>query len=260
MKNLLITAVFLTCIFGLNFKVYANTFFGSITLESQSEVDAYDQTITIIEGNLNIITDPNLHDPITDLSKLSNLTSVNQFEVQNNGSLNEVSFPALTRAFNLYVQNNSILSSMSFPVLTSVDVLLSVEDNNILDPVSFPALTSAISIIVQNNSSLSSVSFPALTVVDALLTVEDHDNLDEVSFPVLTSVGNQLRVQNNSLLNIMDFPVLNSVSVIFIEDNIILNDCCSIANLVDSDPNNGQADQIFIRRNDCGCLDVGCSV
>ena len=46
-----------------------------------------------------------------------------------------------------------------------------------------------------------------------------------LSLPELTTVNGYIRIKNNAALTEISFPVLTTVSEIYLSDNVSLNDC-----------------------------------
>src|SRR5690606_37000947 len=212
---------------------------GDVILNSQTEVDDFATNYpncTEISGSLKI----NGND-ITDLSPLSNLTSVGGY-LQINDNSNLTNLDGLSNLTsvggNLFISANSSLTNLDgLSNLTSVGVHLYINSNSNLT--SLDGLSNLTSVgghlTINNNSSLTNLDgLNNLTSVGGHLTINSNSsltNLDGLSN--LTSVGGYLYIQSNSSLtdisglqNIDPASILEAYGVgLYIVDNTSLSVC-----------------------------------
>src|SRR5690606_37323692 len=235
LKKLGVSILFL--FFTLGLKAQCPT--GDVILNSQTEVDAFATNYpncTEISGSLQISGSD-----ITDLSPLSNLTSVGGY-LQINDNSNLTNLDGLSNLTsvggNLYISANSSLTNLyGLNNLTSVGVNLYIVSNSNLT--SLDGLSNLTSVgghlTINNNSSLTNLDgLNNLTSVGGHLTINSNSsltNLDGLSN--LTSVGGYLYIQSNSSLtdisglqNIDPASILEAYGVgLYIVDNTSLSVC-----------------------------------
>ncbi len=167
-----------------------------VHLESQFDVDAFDPSTTIVNGNLYIRPPLNVISDITDLSNLSNLTTVNgdlliwrNFELVNLDGLNGLS----------YVQGDLELSSNT--ALTNINGI------GELDSVGG-------SILLEQLQSLVTIdNFDNLIAVGMDFTIYNCDALERIiGINNLESIGGNLSIDRNDFLQeIEGFQQLQSI-------------------------------------------------
>ena len=219
---------------------------GSITLESQADVNAFPANVTAIQGHLNI---GNSDNDITDLRPLSGITHVtgsvevwnnsrlvsldplgnlqfigSHFSVGGNNSLPSLGdFPALQSiGGDFYMRNNSTLTSLGdFSTLQSIGGDFEMDENNVLTSLGdFSTLQSISGGFVvgggypASNASLISLGdFPALQTIGGSFGVKSNSALTSLgNFPTLQSIGNSFWVNYNAALTSLgDFSTLQSI-------------------------------------------------
>ncbi|MEZ4906197.1 MAG: hypothetical protein R2771_00745 [Saprospiraceae bacterium] len=109
----MIRSIILSAVF-VSFLLPRTLFSQAVVLQSQADVDAFDPATTTINGNLNI-NGYQSSDPITNLSNLSNLTSISLFiymisnvALTNIDGLSNLS----TISGGLKINNNAALSNL----------------------------------------------------------------------------------------------------------------------------------------------------
>ena len=193
-------------------------------------------SLTTVTGQLTISDNPSL----TDLSGFSSLSSICCIIVRDNDALiNLEGFDNISSLLGLLIDYNDALEEIDgFGSLSSFENNFAISDNSALvDINTFSGIISVENIRITRNHSLVTLdAFTSLTTVSGDLSIYDNDALTEItSLENLQSVGGDLEI----------------------EDNPMLNNCCSIAHLVDDDPNNGQVDgSITILNNPNGCSSV----
>lgn len=214
----------------------------SVTLNSQLDVNNFginNSECTQISGNLQI----NGAD-ITDLSPLSNLTSVSgNFQLWGNSAL--TSLQGLHNITN--VGGILDLSGFNFPLinlnglsgLQTVGGMVSIQSFPSL--VSLQGLSNLVSVggnfLIQNNTNLdfTSISLSNLEFV-GVFNVRNNNNLSSIQFASLESVGTEFHLVGNPTLLTADFPALeivgvNLVSEFQINSGILeIHQCSSLLN------------------------------
>lgn len=244
---------------------------GSITLNSQTEVDAFaNSRITIIEGNLSIATTENVNDPINNLDGLTALTEVLDdvtigkfYKGENlNGLAN------LKKAGSMTIlpvgANLETLTSISLPSLISIRKTLTINSGKYFEKVSLPLLeivNGAFTIdatgmkqfnlnslkkvggnFTIKESQLSQLELPTLEIVEgSYFSIEsDYNNskLLEISLPKLASCQS-IKVSNANKLENLKLSELKSVKNEFTIDRCAMFDDESIKNAISNIGNIG---------------------
>jgi len=239
-------------------RVQAQIYSGSIRLESQADVNAFNYTE--VTGNLTV-----QGSYITDLRPIAKLTKVGGvFHIANNSNLtNLVGLENLTSVGgDLYIRNNRNLNSLAglqnltsvgkdlwisisslsslrgLENLTSVGRSLSIGDNPSLS--SLTALEKLISLegdlfIVSNNSLNSLAGLQNLASVENDILILANKNLNSlVGLQNLASVGRELHISLNSSLNsLAGLEKLASVGGdLYIKGNSQLSQCCQLLPII----------------------------
>lgn len=169
-----------------------------VILRTQAEVDAFDSTTTVINGNL-IIDGEGTSDAIIDLSKLSKLEAISgDLIIKNNDFLKNVD-----GFFNLGYLRGSLLVTENFSLfnlngLRNIKTMMSL---------------SLCDIIVGNNYSLKHLP----------------------KFPAMKNIYGSLIITNNSTLTDLDeLSIIESIDGGYLEIsfNWNLKNCCGIRNLI----------------------------
>jgi hypothetical protein len=183
-------------------------------ITNQTQVDTFNYTT--VTGTLSISGSG-----VTDLSGLSELTSVKFLDIYNT---------ALTNLNGL--QN-----------VTSIGYLVFYSNNNILNIDELSSVSSLNGLYINNNNLLSRVNFSSLTgpvpgyYIIKMFEISGNNSLTEISFPDVTSLD-QLRILNNPLLT--DISGLSGLTQIGFNSNQInlsitgnssLSGFCSFYNL-----------------------------
>ncbi len=173
--------------FILGFALSTILYSQDVILKTQADVNAFDPNTTMISGNLTI-GNSSSSDPITDLSNLSNLTSIGGY---------------LKFIFNLKLTNIDGLSN-----LTSVSGSLELYYN--LNLSNIDGLGNLISIggdlEISNNDKLTNIDgLSNLTSVNGSLELYNNLNLSNIDgLGNLISIGEDLNIGNNYILTNLD--------------------------------------------------------
>ena len=177
--------------------VEAPSCLGTITLTSQSQVDAFN--CSVFNGTLRIVDDGT--DPITDLSALAGLTEVTG---------------------RLLIQNNFSLTSLAgLESLTTVGGDFDIADNNALSDLSaLDNLVTVVGSFVITDIVSQDISLSSLQSVGGILRMINCDDLLDISgFNALTSVGALSLSFNDALLDISGFQNLTTIN----DDMLLVN-------------------------------------
>ena len=195
-----------------------------LAFTSQSEINAFDFST----ANLKRITigPSSGNDAITDISALSELTTLARLLITDNQKLKFINDPMdntnnglvnlATISGGLLIQNNPLLVNLNgFPLLTKVGDL-SVLNNSRLQNIDGLSALSLINghVAVQDNSRLQNIDgISALTRIGRGVDIWNNDNLQTIcNFSALTSIGKSLYIWNNNILEtIGNFPALKSI-------------------------------------------------
>ena len=265
----------------INFTQLSTFYDGSITLESQEEVDEFISNTTVILGNLTIgyTDDGDSRSNITDLTPLSNITDITgNLRIEQNGSL--VNLNALNNLQTIggyfRVRNNDQLTTLGdFSELQTIGGYFNVYNNDQLTTLGDFSVLQTIGryFAVINNADLSTLGdFSVLQTIGRYFVVRDHNQLPTLGdFPELQSIGGYFRViRNDTLTNLGSFPNLTSIGIstfdvyvpslnedrdsvsIMVENNPRLSDCCLLASFLEQG-NNRVEGKTFITNNATGC-------
>ena len=203
---------------------------GTTTFTLQSQINTFDFANATAK---NIVIGPSSgSDPITNISRLSTITSLLSLTITGNEELqNLVGLSAFTQINgNISVENNPKLQSLGdFSALTRIGGELNINNNEKLQ-------------------SLGDLS--ALTSIGEFFNVSFQPQLTTLGdFPVLQTIGEYFHVTNNdTLTDLGDFPALTSIGVgsitvpssgeytenvsIVVEDNSSLSDCYTLTDFL----------------------------
>ncbi len=188
---------YLPTIFFFYISLILPSFLGAITLNTQSEVDAFDPTITEVD-HLILKSEPGDPDAINDLSNLSNITTI----------LGE-----------LTVSSTEITTLSELSGLTSVEGFITIQFNaQLLDLQGLSSLTEMNGLAIRGNAALNDLSgLSGLTDIETMLEIRDNPLLVNLEFlSNLNRIGVELEISNNSnletlagLSNITSIPTVN---------------------------------------------------
>ncbi len=186
-----------------------------VIFTSQAEVDAFDQSVTTINGSLYISGTTSLPTDITDLSNLSNLTSIDgEVIITNNNQLTNIDgLSNISSVGSLFITSNKAL-----PNLDGLSNLISVGDQMvIIDNDKLANIDSLSKLTILNNVSI--IENKSLTNIDGLIN--------------LTSVGEAVGIiQNRALVNLDGLSNLSSVDgVVAITGNVKLTNVNGLSNI-----------------------------
>ena len=190
-----------------------------ILLESQAQVDAFDTTITTINGRLTINSSFN-PDPILDLSNLSHIRRISaELLIENNPSLTTlIGLSGIEYVGNtLLVYNNwALLNLNGLENLDTIGGRLEIKSNRELlhvDGLSGLKYIGNDLRMFENESLLNLHGFQSLTFIGRDLYVHDHDELTDVTgLSNVTSPIRDLGMSFNRKLKTLEG--LNGITVI----------------------------------------------
>ncbi|MFM9952313.1 MAG: T9SS type A sorting domain-containing protein [Saprospiraceae bacterium] len=236
---------------------------GNFTATNQTQINGLLSTCTVITGDLLIIDDGDLIDPITSLAPLSGLTSIGRDFHLVNTSVSDLSpLNALTNITrDIYINNNDDLINLNGlgnlgmssartlqvqgnALLEDIDALASSNITSFISNVSIldnPALTNLNGLAnieaignnfsANNNDALTDLTMPLLQYTGGSFNLQQNAILSGFDFASLAVVGNNLNISNNDgLINLDGFPVLVIVgNNLIIQQNDVLVDISSLA-------------------------------
>lgn len=203
--------------------ILITSFYGlaqDVSLSTQAEVDAFDSNTTTISGNLHIGGSTQGQSFITDLSSLSNLTSIGgDLEIAFTSSLVDVDDLSNLSSIGgeLNIRFNDVLQHLDgFSSLTFLGDILGLSNNeSLMDVDGLINLTSLDgSVYIQSNPALSNLNGLSNlnTIIGDFGLYHDNafTNVDPLSS--LTSIGGTLEIYNSdALLNIDGLSNLTSI-------------------------------------------------
>ncbi len=166
------------------------------------------------------------------------LTASSFVGLSGNGALPSVNLPLLVSG-NVVIEDNGSLTDVTFPALDGLD-RLQLGGNAALRQVGFPALARAKWVYVERNPALKSLSLPALAVVEGnmvyvpkippyyeggVLSVAENAVLETASLPALATIGDLLSIRANPALSALEARALTSVGTFVIQDNPVYPQC-----------------------------------
>ena len=189
----------------------------TLTFTTQTQIDNFDFANAIAK---NIVIGPSLSasGPITNLSRLSTITSLLSLTITENQELQNVGGLSNLTAIvdNLTISNNPLLVNLDgFPALTAVGSI-SMSDNAKLQNISGLSALTRIggSLSISSNDSLETISgLSALTSIGGDLSIQVNDDLETIGdLSALTSIGGYVYILNNGALETIDnFSALKSI-------------------------------------------------
>ena len=219
---------------------------GTTTFTTQSQIDAFDFA-NIVARNI-VIGPSSGADAITNISRLSAITSLLSLTITGNQELQSISgLSNLTRiGGELSINNNGALETMGdLSTLTSIGGYLNIYNNEKLQSLSyFPALKSIGGYLnIFNNGALETMGdLSALTSIGGFLNIRDNAELQSLGdLSALTSIG-------TGIANVpSEDGLVGNVSIV-IEVNPNLAVCCDLADFLPA-----ASGRIFINDNSAGC-------
>jgi|GEM_PF-2071340 len=216
---------------------------GNITLHSQAEVNAFAVNFpdcTEISGTLYI---GGSNSNITNLSPLSNITSVGNLTVGNNVQLlNLDDISNITSVGgSITISNNSKLQNINgLSNLTGVGIRIDVSSNPKLQNINgFSNLASiGESLVIYDNALLQNLTgLNNLSSIGAALVIINNAKIQNLnSLSNLTGIGGELQISDNNLLTDIsgianiDPTTISGYSGLYITDNPVLS-VCNLPNL-----------------------------
>ena len=227
-----VTTLLLSALFPLT--LIAQSFYGDITLKSQSDIDNFPINYPFSEfdeGTILIADDNDGVDPITNLLGLAALTeATGNLVIQNNGAL--INLDGLE---SLYVAGDLVISGN--PALTEIDALdallfisrLEISNNDSLETISDLNLVESVyaEVTIEGNEALRNISgFNSLSLIEGIRLQNNPALFELGGFQSLTHVDGPLVILDNpSLSNLDGFGSLNSILVhLWIRGNHSLKD------------------------------------
>ena len=230
---------------------------GNVVLQTQAEVDAF-CGCEVIEGYLHI----GLFQTDDSISDITSLNSLNELKIVK-GSLsivgtqlsNLIGLDNLIKIdLSLGITNNiKLINLKGLNVLQSVGTNLLIWNNSVLENLddleNFTVLGGQINLI--NNDKINSIKGLSTIQETSLIYIIDNDNLLTLegleSIDSIDLVGVGLRglvIKDN--INLRDINSLKNIKLVVgdftISGNANLDDCCSIAHLVDHEVTNGSVE------------------
>lgn len=217
-----------------------NVFAQDVTFYSQSQVDAFNPSITTISGNLTI-ADTVAGNPINNLSNLSNLTSVGGYLlIDNNNALGNINGLSSLSSIggDLKIENNNNLSNLNgLSGLSSIGGHLSMRNNVSLGSINgLSNLTNTNGyLLIENNPNLLTINgLSGLTSNAGHVTIKDNVGLQNLSgLSNMASINGYVLIDGNSgMTNIDGLSNLNSIGgYLVIRGNPILQNINGLSNL-----------------------------
>jgi len=236
---------------------------GNFTATNQTQIIGLLSTCTVVTGDLLIVDDGDLIDPIVSLAPLAGLTSIGRDFYLQNTLVNDLS-PLMTltnitrdirilnndnlvnldglenlgmsNARDLQVHENALLEeidALALSDLSSFTRNVSIRDNPALTNLNGLANIETIgnNFTVNNNDALTDLTMPLLQYTGGSLNLQQNAILPGFDFASLAVVGNNLNITNNDgLINLDGFPVLVIVgNNLIIQQNDALVDISSLA-------------------------------
>lgn len=126
-----------------------------------------------------------------------------------------VEFSTLTLAYDLNVNNTGSLKNISAPLLTSISSQITISSNSALESLSFPSLTKINQFQLSNNNVQTplSLNFPVLT--EANISTQNGSNLlnlNSINFPVLAKASFNLYDQSTLTVDLSSVTQLSNLN------------------------------------------------
>lgn len=206
------TSLLLIC---LLYGTFSTCFAQDVTLNTQSQVDAFNSATTVINGNL-LITHASGGNQIVNLTTLSNLTSVTgNMEIDHTDLVNLDDLINLTSIGGnmIIISNPELLHVDGLANLTTIGGGLSITSNYILTQIDGLANLSSLagSLSIRDNDELTSTNFNSLNAIGDDLLLNGNEiltNLDGLTN--LMSIGRDLKIENH--LNLVNIDGLSNLS------------------------------------------------
>lgn len=241
--------MFIVLLAGCN-KLVVKIYNGDLTIQSQSELDAFgEQGYTIFAGNLTIQYGINPNDSITNLDMLSSIIAIDSLAIWNNtylsnldGLKNLKTLNGLSVCLNKNLENIDGLqniASLKNTYIAANNSLLNLGGLKNIDTVSER-------LFISQNQKINTIVFNNLSHVKNLI-IMGNNNLQGMEFNRLESVGGLTLVGNNNLTNLDGLSSLQNIdNYINISYNYELNDFCGIRTLI---VNNGLGNDYLVNYN-----------
>ena len=214
----------------------------NVRLETQADVDAFDSSITVINGDLKIGDVFGEFSDIADISNLINITSVEGvLVIRNNNNL--LSLDGLNNLTNIdstliITRNENLKNLNDLQSLTSIGSYLSITENfNLINIDGLNNLTSIGTFLslFQNDNLLNIDGLNNLIELGTYMSIVGNDNLLNIDgLSSLTSIGGYIDLWGND--NLRDLDGLSNLiaigSFLFIESNNNLIDIEGLTNII----------------------------
>lgn len=210
---------------------------GGVILNNQTQVNAFlanYPNCTQINGIL--VINPTSSGAITDLSPLSNITTVAGYiHIENLGGVSDLS--ALNNITSVggtvtIVNSQGLTAINSFNNLTNITGGIHIQNNHGLTTLNaFNALSSvSVWISINNNDALSTMNaFYALDYINGNLVVVENNSLSSVAdFSALSAVNGFVHIERNGLLtSIFGLHNINpsTITFLYLVNHPLLSDC-----------------------------------
>ncbi|MGE5355093.1 MAG: T9SS type A sorting domain-containing protein [Deltaproteobacteria bacterium] len=207
-------------ILSILFSITTNTFSQNVVLRTQADVDAFDTDINVINGNLEI-DGIDSTDPITNLSHLSNVTTIKgNLKIINNTLLKNIDqlYNVTSVKGEILLRGNAKLENLNgFSQLKSVSTDLGISNNPSL--INIDGLSQIKSVgkqlYVVNNQTLANINgLSGITYFTNRLHIGSNNKLTDITgLSGLTSLEGILEIDHNpALINIDGLGGLKTVT------------------------------------------------
>ena len=266
-----------------------------IVLETQEDVDAFDSSITVINGGLrigkfseasNIVDVMNLANIIAvdgnlaitwnvelvDINGLKNINSVGGIQISDNPNLVTVEGLSGVASVlnNMYItQNESLIHINGLRSISSVGGRVSISYNKVLDNIDGVSnlLSLGEDLYIVSNDSLKNINgLKGLTSILESVDIVFNKSLSNIDGLInVNSIGDRIFIMSNSSLENLDgmSNVAEIENSLRISNNNSLTDCCGVQHLLESNSFEGFV-EILNNPSECSSqeeiLDADCSV
>lgn len=245
---------------------------GNIRLTTQAEVDAF-CPCTIVDGNM-IIGQENEND-ITSIENLKSIKTINGFlaifntQLTNLQGLENLETIETIEGHLVIAENKALKNLVGLSKLATVNNFIFVDSNPAIESLAgLSALSNLEDIKIHNNPKLTDISALINTDVNyifitgnaSLTNLEGLNNTTQMGSSGMSKGRNTILIAGNPALTNLD--ALSNIQLILesvlIEQNNSLTDCCGIAHLIDTDPNNRKIlgkPKIIRNRKNCNSIE-----
>jgi hypothetical protein len=244
-------ALLLIVLGTLSYQTFAQCPPENVSLSSQTEIIAFltaYPNCQELNGSLYISSDS-----VTDISGLSNLTSILGALNLHQTACPELYFPNLTEIGGNLSLHQTTCVKVNLPNLSKVAGNLYFHQNMDLDSVDVPLLSGSVqSVYFHQNRSLKKANLCSIDSVYEYVYFNENDSLTDMCLDQLTNIREYLYINGcNSLTNLNTFSNLVKVDeYLYIAMNNALSNCSGICPLLDA---NGVTGEVNILNNPSPC-------